>query len=71
VRTTIPGKDAPPGRGPAEPGLHGLRPEPHVGNGLHVLPKWAGFVYVSFVVDVFAQKIVAWHAATCKDVSWS
>ena len=29
---------------------------------------WAGFVYVSFIVDVFAQKIVAWHAATCKDV---
>lgn len=29
---------------------------------------WAGFVYVSFVVDVFAQKIVGWHAATSKDV---
>ena len=29
---------------------------------------WAGFVYVSFIVDVFAQKIVAWHAATSKDV---
>ncbi len=25
---------------------------------------WSGFVYVAFVVDVFAQKIVAWHAAT-------
>ncbi len=24
---------------------------------------WAGFVYVAFVVDVFAQKIVAWHCA--------
>ena len=22
---------------------------------------WAGFVYVAFVVDVFAQRIVAWH----------
>ena len=28
----------------------------------------AGFAYVSFIVDVFAQRIVAWHAATCKDV---
>lgn len=28
---------------------------------------WAGFVYVAFVLDVFAQKIVAWHAATSKD----
>ena len=25
---------------------------------------WAGFVYVAFVVDVFAQQIVGWHAAT-------
>ena len=29
---------------------------------------WAGFVYVAFVVDVFAQRIVAWNAATTKDV---
>jgi len=29
---------------------------------------WAGWVYVAFVVDVFAQKIVAWHAATVRDV---
>jgi putative transposase len=28
---------------------------------------WAGFVYVAFVVDVFAQRIVAWNAATAKD----
>jgi putative transposase len=28
----------------------------------------AGFVYVSFIVDVFAQSIVAWQAATCKTV---
>jgi transposase InsO family protein len=28
---------------------------------------WVGFVYVAFVVDVFAQKIVAWNAATTKD----
>ena len=27
---------------------------------------WAGFVYVALVVDVFAQKIVAWHASTSK-----
>ena len=27
---------------------------------------WAGFVYVAFIVDVFAQRIVAWHAATSK-----
>lgn len=27
---------------------------------------WAGFAYVAFVVDVFAQKIVGWHAQTSK-----
>jgi putative transposase len=27
---------------------------------------WSGFVYVAFIVDVFAQRIVAWHAATTK-----
>ena len=27
---------------------------------------WAGFVYVAFVVDVFAQRIVGWHAAADK-----
>ncbi|MEW1982067.1 IS3 family transposase [Citricoccus sp. NPDC079358] len=25
---------------------------------------WAGFVYVAFVLDVFAQRIVGWHAST-------
>lgn len=28
--------------------------------------SWAGFVYVAFIVDVFAQRVVAWHAATSK-----
>lgn len=29
--------------------------------------SWAGWVYVAFIVDVFAQRIVSWHASTCKD----
>jgi putative transposase len=28
---------------------------------------WAGFVYVAFILDVFSQRIVAWHAATTKE----
>jgi transposase InsO family protein len=28
--------------------------------------SWAGFCYVAFIVDVFAQRIVGWHAATTK-----
>jgi transposase InsO family protein len=27
---------------------------------------WLGFVYVALIVDVFAQRIIAWHAATSK-----
>ena len=27
---------------------------------------WTGFVHVAFIVDVFAQRIVAWHASTSK-----
>ena len=27
---------------------------------------WAGWVYVAFIVDVFSQRIVAWHAQTTK-----
>lgn len=30
--------------------------------------SWAGWVYVSFIVDVFSQRIVAWHAQTTKHV---
>ena len=27
---------------------------------------WAGFVYVAFILEVFAQRIVGWHAASTK-----
>ncbi len=30
---------------------------------------WSGFVYVAFIVDVFAQRIVAWHAQSTKHTS--
>jgi len=29
---------------------------------------WAGWVYVAFIVDVFSQRIVAWHARSTKHV---
>lgn len=28
---------------------------------------WAGWTYVTFIIDVFSQRIVAWHAATSKE----
>ena len=68
VRTTIPGKDGK--RAGDLLNRDFTAPAP---NGTWVMDftycrTWAGFVYVSFIVDVFAQMIVAWHAATCKDV---
>ena len=27
---------------------------------------WAGFVYVSFIIDVFSRKIVGWHVMTTR-----
>ena len=27
---------------------------------------WAGWVYVALILDVFSQRIVAWHAQTTK-----
>lgn len=29
---------------------------------------WAGWVYVAFILDVYAQRIVAWHAHTTRTV---
>ena len=58
VRTTIPGKD-------------GRRAADLLNRDFTACAPnrtWVGFVCVSFIVDVFAQKVVAWHAATSKDV---
>ncbi len=30
---------------------------------------WAGWVYVTFILDVYSQRIVAWHAQTTKHVN--
>ena len=37
-----------------------------LGRGPHLLQDLGRFVYIAFVVDVFAQRIVGWHAATTK-----
>ena len=66
LRTTIPGKDA------DRPGdLLSRQFRAEAPNRIWVAdftyPRTrAGFSYVAFIVDVFAQRIVAWHAATDK-----
>jgi len=32
------------------------------------IQAWTGWVYVAFIVDVFSQRIVGWHAQTSKHV---
>ena len=64
VRTTIPAKDGT----RAGDLLNRVFTAPAPNNvwitDFTYVKSWAGFVYVAFVVDVFAQRIVGWHAAT-------
>ena len=72
VRTTIPGPD---GKRAGDllnrdfPPQAGGAPTAPAPNRVWVtdftyVRTWAGFVYVAFVVDVFAQRIVGWHASS-------
>ena len=68
VRTTIPGKD---GRRAGDLQVRNFTartPNRTWAMGFAYCRTWAGFACVSFIVEVFAQRIVAWHAATCTDV---
>ena len=68
VRTTIPGKDGRRAGDLLNRDFTACAPNRTWVMDFTYVRTWAGFTYVSFVVDVFAQKIVAWHATTCKDV---
>lgn len=68
VRTTIPGKDGKRAGDLLDRDFTACAPNRTWVMDFAYCRTWAGFVYVSFIVDVFAQRIVAWHAATSKDV---
>jgi transposase InsO family protein len=68
VRTTIPGRDGRRAGDLLNRDFTAAAPNLTWVMDFTYCRTWVGFVYVSFIVDVFAQKIVAWHAATCKDV---
>lgn len=66
VRTTIPGKD---GRRAADLlNRDFTAPAPNMVwvTDFTYVRTWAGFVYVAFIVDVYAQRIIAWHAQATK-----
>ena len=66
VRTTIPAKDGNRAGDLLDRDFTALAPNRVWVTDFTYCWTWAGFVYVAFIVDVFAQRIVAWHAATAK-----
>jgi hypothetical protein len=66
VRTTIPGKDGHRARDLLNRTFTATAPNSVWIADFTYVRAWAGFVYVAFVVDVFAQRIIAWHASTSK-----
>ena len=66
VRTTIPAKDGVRARDLLDRDFTATAPNRVWVTDFTYCRTWAGFVYVAFIVDVFAQRIVAWHASTSK-----
>jgi len=67
VRTTIPGKDGRRAGDLLNRDFTAGAPNRTWVTDFTYVRTWVGFTYVAFIVDVFAQKIVAWHAVTTKD----
>jgi putative transposase len=66
VRTTVPAKDAHRAADLLNRQFRASAPNRVWVADFTYCRTWAGFVYVAFIVDVFAQRILAWHAATDK-----
>ena len=68
VRTTIPGKDGVRAGDLLNRDFTAPRPDHTWVMDFTYVRAWAGWVYIAFIVDVFSQRIVAWHAQTSKHV---
>ncbi len=64
VRTTVPAKDADRAADLLNRQFRAPAPNRVWVADFTYCRTWAGFVYVAFIVDIFAQRILAWHAAT-------
>jgi transposase InsO family protein len=64
TRTTIPGKDGKRAGDLLNRDFTATAPNRTWVTDFTYVRTWAGFVYVVFIVDVYAQQIVSWHAAT-------
>ena len=63
-RTTIPDQDAARPAGPGRPRLRPGAPNRLWVADFTYVPTWTGMVYVAFVVDAFARRMIGWRAAT-------
>ena len=68
IRTTIPAKDGIRAGDLLNRDFTAPRPDHTWVMDFTYCRTWAGWVYVAFIVDVFSQRIVAWHAQTSKHV---
>ena len=66
VRTTIPAKDGVRAGDQLDRDFTATAPNLTWVSDFTYVRAWAGWVYVAFIVDVYAQRIVAWHASTSK-----
>lgn len=64
IRTTIPAKDGTRAGDLLNRDFTAPRPDHTWVMDYTYVRTWVGFVYVAFILDVFSQRIVAWHAAT-------
>jgi putative transposase len=63
VRTTIPARDAKRAGDLLDRDFTAPAPNRVWVTDFTYVRTWTGFVYVAFILDVFAQRIVAWHAS--------
>ena len=66
VRTTIPGKDGKRAGDLLDRDFTASAPNRVWVTDFTYVRTWTGFVYVAFILDVYAQRIVAWHASMSK-----
>ena len=68
IRTTIPAKDGNRAGDLLDRDFTAAAPNRTWVMDFTYVRTWAGFVYVAFILDVYAQKIVAWNVAPTKAV---
>jgi len=66
TRTTIPAKDGVRAGDLLDRDFTATAPNRTWVTDFTYVRTWTGFTYVAFIVDVYAQRIVAWHASTSK-----